>query len=556
MWDSKVLGEWAKYQRICRLSPTSLTRVINSLKLRIFDHVTVLELPVIFLASPNNMKGPVAGEIWYVDGSDESCRKTRTALSKYIDSLMNDQGTPRGRVNTVANEKVSWLWLLEVLQRMERDSTSWESHQWRKTKDTIPEQIEMTTLSVCVQPYKRVFDRINWKQFDRNEDKYRAEGNGLSMRGTRIESLGLVFTFEPMSWFSIKEKRVIPTSDVGELCFGNAPTFYRPRKPSEDRVWQVAATTRQQTTLMTLRLGSQQDLSATLALIGCNQDTISHFLAPEIVFEIMGMLCRTCHLRNRCFTYLPNPTMHHWNTKGLSLRRLLSAFCTYLHTTIADFPGLPPSDMEYFQSVAHDLDSQLPDRDQKFNPIHQNKIHDALSRIDDVLSERSTHKAIVLDVMRRHLQELLQAINEPANGDELGHHRSERPSLKSLFVLPPEYREHELMRVYFLEIRKRVVSVASTVVGAGNVGEQDGAGDASLVVHLTSKASSTDPDANPPRELDAKTSSTNYDAKRNTIWCALVFRMICWLLLHDFDEEDVQLPKSDVQGNYLPVYIL
>ncbi|KAI3325054.1 hypothetical protein HD806DRAFT_491828 [Xylariaceae sp. AK1471] len=611
IWDSRVLGEWAKYQKLrlrrslvldsfdgrytgfSSLILAGLMRVINLLRLPVFEYVTILELPVIFLASPDNMKGPVEGEIWYVDGSVESCRKTRTTLPEHlqhVDSFMNDQSVPRERVNTVANDKASWLGLLEVLQRMERDSTNWESRQWRKSKGTRPEKVDMTSLAVGVQPYKRIFDSTSmfrrpyatttichlvelaavlglyWKQFDRNEDKYRAEGNGLSLRGTRTENLGLVFTFERMGWFNFEEKRVIPTSDVKELCFGNAPTFYRLRNPSEDTAWQDAATTRQQMTLKTLRLSSQQDLSSTLALIGCNQDTISHFLNPEskkshlfpVVFEIMGMLCRTYHLKNRCFTCLPNPTMHRWNRRELSLRRLLSAFRKYLYTIITEFPRLVPSDMEYIQSVADELDSQLPDGDQQFSPIQLNHLHDALSQIDNILNERSTPKAIVLDVIRRHLQELLQAINEPANEketDEPSPSGLNSPSLERLFLLPPEYREHEFMRVYFSEIRQRVVSVASTVAGAGKVGSQDGAGDASLEVHLTCNRGTHDGDQAPLTRAFTTTSSTDFDAKRNTVWCALVFRTICWLLLHDFDEQDVQLPKSEVQGSRLPVYI-
>lgn len=86
----------------------------------------------------------------------------------------------------------------------------------------------MTSLAVGVQPYKRVFDGTSmfsrsyatttishpvelaavlglyWKRFDRIEDKYRAEGNGLSLRGTRTESLGLAFTFEQTGWFSFE----------------------------------------------------------------------------------------------------------------------------------------------------------------------------------------------------------------------------------------------------------------------------------------------------------------------------------------------------------------
>lgn len=40
------------------------------------------------------------------------------------------------------------------------------------------------------------------------------------------------------------------------------------------------------------------------------------------------------------------------------------------------------------------------------------------------------------------------------------------------------------------------------------------------------------------------------------IWCTLTFRMICWLMLHDFHKKDVQISKSDVYDSRLAVYIL
>jgi hypothetical protein len=39
------------------------------------------------------------------------------------------------------------------------------------------------------------------------------------------------------------------------------------------------------------------------------------------------------------------------------------------------------------------------------------------------------------------------------------------------------------------------------------------------------------------------------------IWYTLVLRMLCWLLLHDFHKKDVQVPKSELVGSRLPVYI-
>lgn len=39
------------------------------------------------------------------------------------------------------------------------------------------------------------------------------------------------------------------------------------------------------------------------------------------------------------------------------------------------------------------------------------------------------------------------------------------------------------------------------------------------------------------------------------VWCVLVFRMICWLLLHNFNKQDVQVSKSELVGSRMPVYI-
>lgn len=39
------------------------------------------------------------------------------------------------------------------------------------------------------------------------------------------------------------------------------------------------------------------------------------------------------------------------------------------------------------------------------------------------------------------------------------------------------------------------------------------------------------------------------------IWCTLVFRMICWLMLHDFSKSDQQISRSELLGSRMPVYI-
>lgn len=40
------------------------------------------------------------------------------------------------------------------------------------------------------------------------------------------------------------------------------------------------------------------------------------------------------------------------------------------------------------------------------------------------------------------------------------------------------------------------------------------------------------------------------------IWCTLFFRSLCWLLLHDSHKNDKQIPKSELMGSRLPVFVI
>jgi hypothetical protein len=43
--------------------------------------------------------------------------------------------------------------------------------------------------------------------------------------------------------------------------------------------------------------------------------------------------------------------------------------------------------------------------------------------------------------------------------------------------------------------------------------------------------------------------------KRTVIWLGLMFRMICWFLLHDFDKNDINRMDSALKGSRMPVFI-
>jgi hypothetical protein len=46
-----------------------------------------------------------------------------------------------------------------------------------------------------------------------------------------------------------------------------------------------------------------------------------------------------------------------------------------------------------------------------------------------------------------------------------------------------------------------------------------------------------------------------HENEKVSIWITLVFRMLYWLLLHDFDKVDLKIVPSDLKGSRMPVYI-
>ena len=54
---------------------------------------------------------------------------------------------------------------------------------------------------------------------------------------------------------------------------------------------------------------------------------------------------------------------------------------------------------------------------------------------------------------------------------------------------------------------------------------------------------------------DGPDSSDDAKDDRSIIWSGLMFRMICWFLLHDFDRNDINRMDSALKGSRMPVFI-
>jgi hypothetical protein len=263
------------------------------------------ETPVIFVCPAENTKGPVRdAPINFIDGTTQSLRNTRTLLPtedrKHRDALVSRAN----QVHTADNERATWVMMLSELQSMEKESQDWQLGQYGQGPPTKKLQAKFIdhTLAVAIQSKKRSWDTmpstvkkpyattamchlleiaamlgLHWKEFNRSTDRYRAEGNGYILTGSKVDDLGLMFTFQIYAKSRFHENRVIPVDEVKELCCGYISTIFR--KESDGR--RVELTEEEPQDLSILQVGSANDLAEAMVLIGCNTNTANYFRSDK-----------------------------------------------------------------------------------------------------------------------------------------------------------------------------------------------------------------------------------------------------------------------------------
>ena len=224
-----------------------------------------------------------------------------------------------------------------------------------------------------------------------------------------------------------------------------------------------------------------------------------------VIFEVVGMLARAIQLKDRCFTYLPNPTIFSWDKKSFSLERFRLSFDANINALKAEHPEFDTPTLKTIVNQSDIIKTELSGQGRDFSPDQFELLHNALDKTDEILGKDGNKKDVVLDVLRRHLQEVHVAINTsvenaisptkaPSNGrkrpalnqqedvvEVMRHHLSEllsvierlqssnkgkdkdiaskRPtahvqkasavggeiSFQDLLTLPPEDKEHKLM---------------------------------------------------------------------------------------------------------------
>lgn len=222
------------------------------------------------------------------------------------------------------------------------------------------------------------------------------------------------------------------------------------------------------------------------------------------------------------------------------------------------------------------------------------KSHD-LHELHDQPSDAERHdsrRELVQDVLRHHIQEVLRLLNqqEDLNSDGQSYRTSARglsprPRLKvptrpfeEMDEAGPDDRQKILMDVYFdnirpvvklnalnsatnrrssivkspLSINSRPQSLARESIFKSRERSPSTRGNHVEFAEGKPKISVTVEEA---PEATYEGSLAGLEVSHDDIWCTLVFRMICWLMLHNFNKKDVQLPKSELLGSRMPVYI-
>lgn len=226
-----------------------------------------------------------------------------------------------------------------------------------------------------------------------------------------------------------------------------------------------------------------------------------------MAFEIIGMLGKVFRIRGSNFRMLPNPTSDSWLKKigakaSWKITKLMEIFQTKLQELIENegINSLEKGNKITDIAMQWRRIAELNCTDEANLSLEvREAIHDA---IDDITTYLLTLSQLeVLSVLVAHVTKVVDVLEDP---------------ISPLNTIVLANKEDALLSYYFYEIRPFVI---------GNL------------------------------DNNKKPLSKSEKEQRNTIWIALIFRMLCWLLLHDFDKSDVKIVPSDLKGSRMPVYI-
>ncbi|KAI1413254.1 hypothetical protein F5Y13DRAFT_198971 [Hypoxylon sp. FL1857] len=421
-------------------------------------------------------------------------------------------------IHTVDNERATWITLLSAIHQMERDSLSWQNDQIdHGPPSASPPPFREHSLAVAIQRKQRSWDNMPssiTRPYATTTICHIIEiAAMLGLHWKEFDRSKDTFLAEG-NGFVLKATSVTDLGTVFTFQVCGKSKFEEGRIIPVDRVKELAfgfvSTIYRDTEdrrrlelpveeakdLTTLRLGTTDEFAETLVSLGCNTETSKC---------IRDNSKRHGHLFPLAFELLGmlGKTFHVKNS---------------LFREEIDGPDSGQRANEHLNRLQNQADKIIR-AIRRTQPIFSapllNALHQALEVCDEFLI---TQVALdnVEDVLQKHIQVVLSMLNETEAQPSQGSSTDRKPSFASLDAQSPESKQDQLIEIYFTRVLPKV--------------------------------NGADPESSPL--------TSGHETKTN-IWCALVFRSLCWLTLHDFHKNDKQIArKIELMGNRLPVYVI
>ena len=210
------------------------------------------------------------------------------------------------------------------------------------------------------------------------------------------------------------------------------------------------------------------------------------------------MLATPIRIRGSNFKRIPNPTRDYYTT-AFSKVTLMEEFQTKLHSLVTEKSINPSSETDsIFEHWSKILIYWRKD-ESKFDVDLREALHDALDA--STIHLLSYDSKVIIRVMASHLNAVIQSLDE----------------LEPKLIELDAKKEEIFVDHYFTTIRRDVLKNR--------------------------------------RPSEAPHLGKSVNDEKIAIWITLIFRMLYWLLLHDFDRVDLKIVPSDLKGSRMPVYI-
>jgi hypothetical protein len=267
------------------------------------------------------------------------------------------------------------------------------------------------------------------------------------------------------------------------------------------------------------------------------------------------------HIKGTVFRMLPNPTVFYWDPSSFSLSALMTAYITCLRSlhenTLKDSEQISRI-LKWAQSdekfpLLRTEGSTLDVFGEDINGVnlvnHLNNLRAGVELCDEYFGRmKKPGLSMIKRVVRMHIQEVMGILHEKNETDD----NTKKDGTDEAFDDAPitihdidsasgEDKETLLIQMYFDRVRQNVVR---------NIGKQ-GLLSKRVKARQDSFASEDEISTSRPKPV-----GRFGDNEVNEAWCILLFRMLCWLQLHDFHKMDIQISKSDAYASRIPVYIV